>query len=72
MTTEVTVSCDGLHCHNQLDSNGASDDVQQLLTFHHWHNDPTTDEFHYCNTCWPAVRSEYEDMKDKGELSSNG
>lgn len=69
MSTEVTIKCDALDCCNQIDNNGTSDDVQELLSFNDWHNDPTTDEYHYCDTCWPAVQSEYAEMFENGEMA---
>lgn len=70
MTTTVKIECDGNGCHNQLDNNGTSDDVQQLIEFHNWHNDPTTDEYHYCRNCWVLVQAEYDEMLANGELSN--
>ncbi|KGJ92151.1 hypothetical protein [Colwellia psychrerythraea] len=74
MTATVKITCDGQGCKNVIsnEANGSTDDVSSLMEWHEWRNDPTTDEYQYCAGCWPAVRAEYEDMHEQGELSSNG
>jgi hypothetical protein len=63
MTTKVVIECDALGCSNEIDNYGTSDDVQQLIEWHKWHEDPVTDEFHYCPRCWPVVKAEYEECE---------
>ena len=63
MTATVEVTCDALNCTNSIDNNGASDDVKSLIEFHNWHDDPVSDEFHYCSSCWPEVKAEYEEAE---------
>ncbi len=63
MTAKVVIQCDAMNCHREIDNNGTSDDVQQLIEWHKWHNDPTTDEFHYCGKCWPTLKHEFEGEK---------
>jgi len=70
MSANVTISCDGHGCNNVIDNNGFSDDVQQLIEYHHWHNDPTTDEFHYCDFCWTTVKTEYDEVARDKELDN--
>ena len=73
MTAKVIIECNGFNCTTEaIDNDGTSDDVQQLLAFNEWHNDPTTDEYHYCTSCWPEVQAEYIDMHNKGELCNAG
>jgi len=69
MTAKVEINCDAHCCLNSISNDTTTDDVQATLKWHKWHNDPTTDEYHYCDDCWPAVKQEYDDMKTKGELS---
>lgn len=71
MAASVKITCDGNGCVNSISNYGTTDDVQGLLEWNNWHTDLTTDEFHYCTCCWPAVRAEYEEMHTNGELSSN-
>ena len=63
MTATVKIECDALGCSNEIDNNGTSDDVKELMEWNNWHNDPTTDEFHYCFSCWPEVKAEYEEVE---------
>ena len=70
MTATVKIECDAFNCNNEIDNNGASDDVQELIEFNNWHNDPTTDEYHYCGGCWPAVKAEYDEIAKDKELDN--
>ena len=71
MTTTVEITCDGNGCTAAIsnEANGSTDDVSQLMEWHKWRNDPTTDQYQYCPRCWPAVRAEYAQMHANGELS---
>ena len=63
MSAKVTIECDAFGCNNEIDNNGATDDVKELIEWNNWHKDPTTDEYHYCPTCWPAVEAEYKEVE---------
>jgi len=71
MSANVVITCDGNKCTNRISNSGTTDDVQGLLEWNEWHIDPTTDEYHYCVGCWPAVKAEYDDIKLEKELSTN-
>lgn len=68
MSVEITINCDALNCLNTIDSLG-SDTAKEILEQNNWHDDPTTDEYHYCDECWPAVKAEYEEVLEVSELA---
>ena len=67
MSIEITINCDALNCLNSIDCSG-NEPIDDLINDNEWHNDPTTEEYHYCSNCWPEVQAEYDEMLANGEL----
>jgi hypothetical protein len=67
MAIETNITCDALDCFKSIDCDG-SDSPQEILDNNNWHFDPLTEEFQYCDTCWPEVKAEYADLEADGGL----
>jgi len=63
MTVYITLNCDANFCLNSIESD-SSNSVKDLIDENAWHEDPTTQEYHYCDDCWPEVEAEYKELAE--------
>lgn len=57
MSIKIVIECDGLDCVN---SREIDEDTTENIEAHEWLCDPNESEYHYCPSCAPAVKDEWE------------
>lgn len=60
MTFITTCECDARGCSAVIDLD-AYEDHDATLRKRGWHDDPVYEGQHYCKSCWPKVKAEFEE-----------
>lgn len=69
MAIETVITCDAIGCIKSIDCDG-SDSPKEILDDNNWHFDPMTEEWQYCDTCWPQAKAEHDELQANGSYIS--
>ena len=64
MTMKITLECDAMSCFNEVE---IDDTYESDISGAGWHVAPDDGYTHYCPSCWPEVKAEYEAEEEDDE-----